>query len=94
MDLTEVMAVVDRACREQGDERTVLLVLRDAAFHVREVVGTTRRDADLLGFVVFRDDPDGAARTGETCLLFVRPDRVERVLVSAPGGRGVALGFG
>ncbi len=94
MTWAQLLALLARACGEQGDERRVLLVLPDASYHVREVLGGGEGTPALLGFVVYRDDPDTSRRTEETSLLFVRPEQVLRVVVhgydAAFGGR---LGF-
>lgn len=96
MNWGQVLELLARACAEQGDERRVLLVLPDAAFHVREVVGgVPPEDGGLLGFVVYRDDPELSNRTEATSLLVVRPEQVLRLEVHGVDGVGEGvLGFG
>jgi hypothetical protein len=91
-----LLQLVSKACVDQGPERKVLLVLRDASFHVKEVVDVEAPGQDgMLAFIAYRDDPALSRRTDETLLLCVRPDRVERVVVTRtdhPDGEG-PLGF-
>jgi hypothetical protein len=76
-----------------GEERRVLLVLADASFHVKEVLSGSG-SGGLLGFVVYADDPDLSKRSEETCLLFVRPEQVLRVMVRGyDPSDGASLGF-
>lgn len=92
----QLLQLVSRACAEQGDERRVLLVLRDATYHVKELVDADPPGQDgMLAFVVYKDDPALSRRTDETLLLCVRPDRVERVQVTKgdPTDAEGALGF-
>lgn len=77
----ELQRLLARVVSEQGDERRALLVLADASFHVHEVLPAPGPEPDLLGFVVFLDDPDTSRRTDETALLFVRREQVLRVMV-------------
>lgn len=84
MTWTKLLDLITRVCADQGEERRVLLVLRDASFHVREVVEQTAplgKD-DVLAFVVYKDDPALSRRTDDTLLVCFSPDRVERVLIS------------
>lgn len=89
-----VKGVVAEACAST-DERRVLLVLGDASFHVREVLDAPGESAgELLGFVVYRDDPERSQRSDETTLLFVRPEEVRRVqVVGYDPNAHHALGF-
>jgi len=77
----QLHGVLARVTAEQGDERRALLILADASFHVREVLGGVAVADELLGFVVYRDDPDTSQRTDDTALLFVRPEQVLRVMI-------------
>ena len=91
-----LLQLIGRACTDQGEERRVLLVLQNASYHVKELVDTDPPGQDgMLAFVVYKDDPALSRRTEETVLLCVRPDRVERVLITkadeAPADG--ALGF-
>lgn len=91
-----LLQLISRACAEQADARHVLLVMQNATFHVKEVVDPEPPGQDgLLAFVVYKDDPALSRRTEETLLLCVRPDRVERVLVTKADQAGAegALGF-
>jgi hypothetical protein len=92
----QLLQLVSRACAEQGAERRVLLVLRDATYHVKELVDTDPPGQDgLLAFVVYKDDPALSSRTEDTLLVCVRPDRVERVQITKgdqPDGGGT-IGF-
>lgn len=84
MTWTKLLTLITRVTAEQGDERRVLLVLRDASFHVREVVDQSAplgKD-DVLAFVVYKDDPALSRRTDDTLLMCFSPDRVERVVIS------------
>lgn len=95
MNWSQVLAVVTKACAEQGEERRVLLALADATYHVQEPLpGDAGAAGDLLGFVVYADDPDLSKRTDETCLLFVRPEQVLRVLVQGYDSSVDPFGFG
>jgi hypothetical protein len=91
-----LLQLISRACAEQGDARHVLLVTQNATFHVKEVVDPEPPGQDgLLALVVFKDDPALSQRTEDTLLLCLRPDRVERVVITRgdqPDGGG-ALGF-
>lgn len=91
-----LLQLVTKACADQGQERRVLLVLRDASYHLKEVVDAEAPGAEgMLAFVAYKDDPALSRRTEETLLLCVRPDRVERVVVTPkdlPEGEG-PLGF-
>jgi hypothetical protein len=93
---TKVLGLITKVCAEQGAERRVLLVLRDVSYHVREVVDPEPPGEDgLLALVVYKDDPALSRRTDDTMLICVRPDRVERVVVTghdAPDAEG-PLGF-
>ena len=63
---------------------------------MREVLGQPAPDGkpgDVLGFVVYKDDPALSQRTDDTQLVFVRPERVERVVVTGVEDGGRALGF-
>lgn len=83
MTWTKLLTLITRVCAEQGDERRVLLVLRDASFHVREVVDQAPLGKDdVLAFVVYKDDPALSRRTDDTLLMCFSPDRVERVVIS------------
>jgi hypothetical protein len=79
-----VKGVMAEAASAETDERRVLLVLTDASYHVKEVLSgpTAENEQGLLGFVVYRDDPELSQRTEDTTLLFVRPEEVRRVLVA------------
>ena len=79
-----------------GTTSPTVLVLRDASYHVREVVDPDPPGSSgVLAFVVYKDDPALSRRTDETLLLCVPTDRVERVVVvgsDRPEGDG-PLGF-
>lgn len=91
----EVLGIAAEACAA-GDARRVLLVLADRAYHVREVLARDARiEQGLLGFIVYRDDPDLAQRSEETSLLFVRPEQVLRLeVLGFDPAEGRRLGFG
>lgn len=96
MTWNKLLQLIGRVCSEQGDERRVLLVLRDASYHVREVVDPDPPGSSgVLAFVVYKDDPALSRRTDETLLLCVPTDRIERVVVTGadrPEAEG-PLGF-
>ncbi len=94
MSWSDLLGLLARACADQQDERRVLLALPDASYHVREVLPQGSGEPSLLGFIVYRDDPDTSRRTAETSLLFVRPEQVLRVLVHGYDGASEGrLGF-
>jgi hypothetical protein len=70
-----------QACEASEEERRVLLVLADRTYHVREVLGAQSPDDEgaLLGFVVWRDDPDLTRRSDEPRLILIPPGQVLRV---------------
>ena len=78
LDWGHVLEAMRQASK--GEERRVLLVLADTSFHVSEVLGDGEK-AGHLGFVVYADEPDLSKRTDEKCLLFVRSEQVQRVLI-------------
>ncbi|MCO5169484.1 MAG: hypothetical protein M9894_24335 [Planctomycetes bacterium] len=83
MTWTKLLQLIAKVCAEQGDERRVLLVLRDASYHVREVVDPDPPGKEgVLALVVYKDDPALSRRTDDTLLLCVPPDRVERLVVT------------
>ncbi len=91
LDWGHVLEVMRQA--SEGDERRVLLVLADASFHVKELLGKAG-SGELLGFVVYFDDPDLSKRSEETCLLFLRPEQVVRVMIRGFDPlEGQSLGF-
>lgn len=96
MNWSQVLELLITACAEQGEERRVLLVLPDAAYHVHEVVGgVPPAEGGLLAFVIYRDDPELSTRTDETSLLIVRPEQVLRLEVRGLDGVSEGgLGFG
>lgn len=91
MDWAEVLALATEAAEEAAEGRRVLLHLRDATYEVKEVLPGAAA-GDLLGFVVYRGDPDVSRRDDESALLFVPRDRVERIVVQ--GQASGQLGFG
>ena len=89
LDWAHILEAMRQA--SSGEERRVLLVLPDTSFHVSEVLAGSGV-GEHLGFVVYADSPELSKRTEETCLLFVRPEQVQRVLIQGYD-RDQTLGF-
>lgn len=82
MKWEQIFDVVSRSCLTQGDERKVLLVLKQGSYHLKSVL-TDREQLtdDMLAFEVWADDPTVANRTPTGRVLFVRPDEVRQILL-------------
>jgi hypothetical protein len=93
MNWSQVLTLVSEATAQEEAERRVLLELSDARFHVKEVITPEIQEGELLGFVVYHDDPTCSQRTEATRLLFLQPERVLRVVIDAEQEPEGGFGF-
>jgi hypothetical protein len=83
MQWPQILQLMAHVC-EQSEGRNALLVLPAVSYHVKAILNRREGlDEDMLGFVVWADDPQVSNRTEETRLLFVRPDEVKQVVLDS-----------